>query len=105
MSRASRGRLRSREENSRSVKQDSWGGANPPRRHRPLGFLGAGGARGYKGAMTIASMTGFARVEGHDGALSWVWEVKSVNGKSLDLRFRLPGGFEALELPLRASVN
>jgi len=50
-------------------------------------------------------MTGFARLEGHEGALAWVWEVKSVNAKSLDLRFRLPGGFEALEIPLRASVN
>lgn len=50
-------------------------------------------------------MTGFARLEGHEGALAWVWEVKSVNAKSLDLRFRLPGGFEALEIPMRASVN
>jgi uncharacterized protein (TIGR00255 family) len=33
-----------------------------------------------------------------------VWELKSVNAKSLDLRFRLPPGFEALELPLRASL-
>jgi len=55
--------------------------------------------------MTISSMTGFARAEGHDGPLNWVWEVKSVNAKSLDLRFRLPGGFEALEVPLRASLN
>jgi uncharacterized protein (TIGR00255 family) len=55
--------------------------------------------------MTISSMTGFARVEGHDGPLNWVWEVKSVNAKSLDLRFRFPGGFEALEVPLRASAN
>jgi uncharacterized protein (TIGR00255 family) len=52
--------------------------------------------------MTIASMTGFARAEGHDGPLSWAWELKSVNGKSLDVRFRLPPGFDALELPLRA---
>jgi uncharacterized protein (TIGR00255 family) len=55
--------------------------------------------------MTIASMTGFARAEGHDGPLSWVWELKSVNSKSLDLRFRLPPGFDALELPLRALVT
>jgi uncharacterized protein (TIGR00255 family) len=55
--------------------------------------------------MSISSMTGFARVEGHDGALSWVWEVKSVNSKALDLRFRLPPGLEALELTLRASLN
>ena len=53
----------------------------------------------------ISSMTGFARVEGHDGALNWVWELKSVNAKALDLRFRLPAGFEALEVPLRASLN
>jgi uncharacterized protein (TIGR00255 family) len=55
--------------------------------------------------MTIASMTGFARTEGHDGPLSWAWELKSVNSKSLDLRFRLPPGFDALELPLRALVT
>jgi len=50
-------------------------------------------------------MTGFARIEGHDGALNWVWEVKSVNAKALDLRFRLPQGYEALEVPLRAVLN
>ena len=55
--------------------------------------------------MTLASMTGFARAEGHDGPLSWAWELKSVNSKSLDLRFRLPPGFDALELPLRALVT
>ena len=54
--------------------------------------------------MTISSMTGFARAEGHADGLGWVWELKSVNGKSLDLRFRLPPGFDALELPLRASL-
>ncbi|HEY3919843.1 MAG TPA: YicC/YloC family endoribonuclease [Stellaceae bacterium] len=50
-------------------------------------------------------MTGFARAEGHDGPLGWAWELKSVNSKSLDLRFRLPPGFDALELPLRALVT
>jgi uncharacterized protein (TIGR00255 family) len=54
--------------------------------------------------MTVASMTGFARAEGHADGTSWVWELKSVNSKSLDLRFRLPPGFEALELPLRTSL-
>jgi uncharacterized protein (TIGR00255 family) len=54
--------------------------------------------------MTIASMTGFARAEGHAEGLSWVWEAKSVNAKALDLRFRLPPGCDALELPLRASI-
>jgi uncharacterized protein YicC (UPF0701 family) len=37
-------------------------------------------------------MTGFARADGHEEGVSWVWEVKSVNSKSLDLRFRLPPG-------------
>lgn len=50
-------------------------------------------------------MTGFARAEGHDESLSWAWELKSVNAKSLDLRFRLPAGFETLEPLLRASLN
>ena len=55
--------------------------------------------------MTISSMTGFARAEGHDASFGWVWELKSVNAKSLDLRFRLPAGFEAIEQDLRASLS
>jgi uncharacterized protein (TIGR00255 family) len=55
-------------------------------------------------SVTIASMTGFARAEGHDESASWSWEIKSVNSKALDLRFRLPPGLEALELPLRAGL-
>jgi len=54
---------------------------------------------------TIRSMTGFARAEGEADGVAWTWELKSVNGKSLDLRFRLPGGFDALELPLRTLVG
>ncbi len=54
--------------------------------------------------MTVSSMTGFARADGHEDGASWVWELKSVNSKSLDLRFRLPPGLEALELPLRTSL-
>ncbi|MBT6284470.1 MAG: hypothetical protein HOI96_04745, partial [Rhodospirillaceae bacterium] len=38
--------------------------------------------------MTVRSMTGFARVDGAVAGYSWVWEVKSVNSKGLDLRFR-----------------
>jgi len=50
-------------------------------------------------------MTGFSRCEGeHDGA-SWVWEIKSVNGKGLDVRCRLPGGFERLEPVVRDAVQ
>lgn len=52
--------------------------------------------------MTIASMTGFARIEGaHDGA-RWFWECRSVNGRGLDLRFRLPPGLESVEPAARA---
>ncbi|MEE9196261.1 MAG: YicC/YloC family endoribonuclease, partial [Alphaproteobacteria bacterium] len=51
--------------------------------------------------MTISSMTGFARAEGQNGDGSWTWEVKSVNSKGLDLRVRIPGGFERLEPPVR----
>ena len=52
--------------------------------------------------MTLSSMTGFARADGHAAGLSWHWEVKSVNGKSLDIRFRLPPGLEGLEIEARA---
>lgn len=49
-------------------------------------------------------MTGFARSQGANALAEWTWEVKSVNGKSLDVRFRLPGGCEALEPAGRAAL-
>ena len=51
--------------------------------------------------MSVQSMTGFARQEGSHGDARWTWELRSVNGKSLDIRFRLPPGSEALEASLR----
>lgn len=45
----------------------------------------------------LHSMTGFARTSGVQGDVSWVWEARSVNGKSLDVRWRLPQGLSALE--------
>ncbi|WP_296040023.1 YicC/YloC family endoribonuclease [uncultured Agrobacterium sp.] len=51
--------------------------------------------------MTLQSMTGFARSEGNSGRYRWAWELRSVNGKGLDLRLRLPSGMEALETAFR----
>ena len=50
-------------------------------------------------------MTGFARAEGSSGGLVWAWELRSVNGRGLDLRFRLPPGWDALEAGLRESMG
>ena len=55
--------------------------------------------------MGVSSMTGFARIEGEAAGVSWVWELKSVNGRSLDLRLRLPPGYDGLEAPLRAALG
>jgi uncharacterized protein (TIGR00255 family) len=52
--------------------------------------------------MALSSMTGFARSHGVSGAYAWAWEIKSVNGKGLDLRLRLPSGWDAVEAPVRA---
>ena len=54
--------------------------------------------------MNLKSMTGYGRSEGEFEHWSWVWEVRSVNGKSLDMRFRLPPGFESLEPKIRKTV-
>lgn len=51
--------------------------------------------------MSITSMTGFARAQGHDEGCTWAWEIKSVNGKGLDVRCRLPQGFDNLERAAR----
>ena len=54
--------------------------------------------------MPISSMTGFARASGERQGLFWQWEIKSVNGKALDVRLKMPPGFEALETPVRAAL-
>ena len=46
-------------------------------------------------------MTGFARGQGACGVYSWTWELKSVNAKGLDLRLRLPPGWDPIETPVR----
>ncbi|MEP3427503.1 MAG: YicC/YloC family endoribonuclease [Roseibium sp.] len=51
--------------------------------------------------MALASMTGFARSIGESGPVRWTWELRSVNGKSLDLRIRIPAGLETLESNIR----
>jgi len=51
--------------------------------------------------LSISSMTGFARAQGQAEDFTWAWEAKSVNGKGREIRFRLPSGFEFLEVPAR----
>ncbi len=46
--------------------------------------------------MSIASMTGFAREAGTTGPYQWAWEIKTVNGRGLDLRVRVPAGFDGI---------
>jgi uncharacterized protein (TIGR00255 family) len=52
--------------------------------------------------MALSSMTGFARGQGVVGAYGWVWEIRSVNAKGMDLRLRLPPGWDVIEPALRA---
>jgi uncharacterized protein (TIGR00255 family) len=55
--------------------------------------------------MALSSMTGFARADGVAGAYTWAWELKSVNAKGLELRLRLPPGWDAIELPARGRAS
>lgn len=52
----------------------------------------------------IASMTGYARADGSDGGLDWTWELRSVNGRGLDVRARLPAPFDRLDSDLRQRI-
>ena len=54
--------------------------------------------------MSLTSMTGFARADGEADGTRWHWELRSVNGKGLDVRFRLPQGFEGMEARLREEM-
>ncbi len=55
--------------------------------------------------MALSSMTGFARGHGVTGSYAWSWEIKSVNAKGLDLRLRLPPGWDAVEVPARKNAT
>jgi uncharacterized protein (TIGR00255 family) len=50
-------------------------------------------------------MTGYARAQGADDRRRWAWEARSVNGRNLDVRCRVPQGFERLENPARSAVG
>ena len=51
--------------------------------------------------MPLSSMTGFARVSGALGKARWTWEARSVNAKGLDVRIRVPTGWDAIEQAAR----
>jgi uncharacterized protein (TIGR00255 family) len=53
----------------------------------------------------ISSMTGYARAQGADDRRRWVWEARSVNGRNLEVRCRVPQGFDRLENPARTAAG
>jgi uncharacterized protein (TIGR00255 family) len=53
----------------------------------------------------ITSMTGFASRRGEGAGVQWAWELRSVNGRGLDLRLRLPEGIDGLEPAVRAALG
>ena len=57
-----------------------------------------------KGRQMTISMTGFAAKKGQGAGHSWTWDLRSVNGKGLDLRLRVPDWIDGLELALRGEL-
>lgn len=55
--------------------------------------------------MALQSMTGFASGGGSDEHADWTWELKSVNGRALDVRTRLGNGLEGLEAIVKSAVT
>jgi uncharacterized protein (TIGR00255 family) len=55
--------------------------------------------------MPLSSMTGFAEGRGAHGNLRWRWELRSVNGRNLDVRLRIPPGYEGLEAGARTLAS
>lgn len=54
--------------------------------------------------MALKSMTGFGRASGQNGDAAWHWEVRTVNNRGLDVRMRLPQGYEDFELRVRDTL-
>jgi uncharacterized protein (TIGR00255 family) len=53
----------------------------------------------------MISMTGFAARRGAGAGYAWVWDLRSVNGKGLDLRLRVPDWIDGLEAAVRAELQ
>jgi uncharacterized protein (TIGR00255 family) len=51
------------------------------------------------------SMTGYATERGRAADWAWVWDLRSVNGRGLDLRLRMPDWIEGLEQAARAALQ
>jgi uncharacterized protein (TIGR00255 family) len=49
----------------------------------------------------LSGMTGFGRSDGTYADIAWTWEVRSVNGRNLDIKFRTPPGYDGLDLRIR----
>jgi uncharacterized protein (TIGR00255 family) len=64
---------------------------------------------GYNPKSGLASMTGFARAQGEVigelGTIGWIWELRSVNGRGLDVKLRLASGLDGLEPALRDATT
>jgi len=54
--------------------------------------------------MAIASMTGFAREAGITGSYQWAWEIKTVNGRGLEVRVRTPTGLDGVGEEARGQI-
>ncbi len=55
--------------------------------------------------MAILSMTGFARSSGRTAGFQWAWQIKSVNGRGLDIRCRMPGQMDEIEPKVRKKIS
>ncbi|MBO6551192.1 MAG: YicC family protein [Rhizobiales bacterium] len=55
--------------------------------------------------MPLKSMTGFSRATGSSEEAQWIIELRSVNGRGLDMRVRLPNGMEALDSEFRKQIS
>lgn len=55
--------------------------------------------------MALNSMTGYARHQGQNEVIGWTWEIKSVNSRGLEVRMRLPAGYDFLEMALRERLQ
>ena len=57
------------------------------------------------GGRALSSMTGFGRGTSTLGGRVWTWELRSVNARGLDLRVKLPQGWEAWEQQFRQTIS